>query len=34
LETRVEGVSQVEDIRIDSVEVNPKLDDSLFAKLQ
>jgi outer membrane lipoprotein-sorting protein len=34
LETAVEGVSQVERIQIESVAVNPKLDDSLFAKLQ
>jgi len=34
LETVVDGVSQVEKIHIDTVEVNPKLDDSLFAKLQ
>ena len=34
LETAVEGTSQLEKIQIDSVEVNPKLEDSLFAKLQ
>jgi outer membrane lipoprotein-sorting protein len=34
LETAVEGVSQVERIQIENVAVNPKLDDSLFAKLQ
>jgi hypothetical protein len=34
LETAVEGVRQVERIQIESVVVNPKLDDSLFAKLQ
>jgi outer membrane lipoprotein-sorting protein len=34
LETTVEGVSQVERIQIESVAVNPKLEDSLFAKLQ
>jgi hypothetical protein len=34
LETRVEGVKQTEKIRIESVVVGPKLDDSLFAKLQ
>jgi outer membrane lipoprotein-sorting protein len=34
LETAVEGVSQVERIQIESVAVNPKLEDSLFAKLQ
>jgi outer membrane lipoprotein-sorting protein len=34
LETVVDGVSQVEKIHIDTVEVNPKFDDSLFAKLQ
>jgi outer membrane lipoprotein-sorting protein len=34
LETAVEGVSQTEKIQIESVAVNPKLDDALFAKLQ
>jgi hypothetical protein len=34
LETAVDGISQVEKIHIETVEVNPKLDDSLFAKLQ
>jgi hypothetical protein len=34
LETAVEGVSQVERIQIESVAVNPKLEDSVFAKLQ
>lgn len=34
IETAVDGVSQIEKIQIDTVEVNPKLDDSLFAKLQ
>lgn len=34
LETVVEGVKQTEKIEIESVQVNPKLDDALFAKLQ
>jgi outer membrane lipoprotein-sorting protein len=34
LETAVEGVKQVERIQIEDVVVNPKLDDSLFAKLK
>jgi hypothetical protein len=34
LETAVQGVSQVEKIQVESVVVNSKLDDSLFAKLQ
>lgn len=34
LETAVEGVKQTEKIEIESVSVNTKLDDSLFAKLQ
>lgn len=34
LETAVEGVKQTEKIHVEKVVVNPKLDDSLFAKLQ
>jgi outer membrane lipoprotein-sorting protein len=34
LETAVDGVKQTERIEIESVAVGPKLDDSLFAKLQ
>jgi hypothetical protein len=34
LETAVDGVQQSERIHIESVVVNPKLDDALFAKLQ
>jgi hypothetical protein len=34
LETVVDGVKQTEKIRIDTASVDPKLDDSLFAKLQ
>jgi len=34
LETAVEGMPQTEKIAIESIAVNPKLDDSLFAKLQ
>jgi hypothetical protein len=34
LETAVEGVKQSETIRIEKVAVNPRLDDSRFAKLQ
>jgi outer membrane lipoprotein-sorting protein len=34
LETAVDGVKQSEKIHIESVVVNPKLDDALFAKLQ
>jgi outer membrane lipoprotein-sorting protein len=34
LETAVDGVKQTEKIEIESVTVGPKLDDSLFAKLQ
>lgn len=34
LETSVEGYSQVETIHIDQVSINPKLDDTLFAKLK
>ena len=34
LETAVDGIKQVEKITIDSVAVNQKLDDALFAKLQ
>jgi outer membrane lipoprotein-sorting protein len=34
LETAVEGVQQTEKIEIEKISVNPKLDDSQFAKLQ
>ncbi len=34
LETVVDGYSQVEKIHIDQVSINPKLDDTLFAKLK
>ena len=34
LETRVEGVPQTEKIEIEKVTVNPKLEDSRFARLQ
>ncbi len=34
LETKVQGVPQTEKIRIEKVTVNPKLEDSRFAKLQ
>jgi outer membrane lipoprotein-sorting protein len=34
LETSVDGVKQAEKIHIESVVVNPKLDDAVFAKLQ
>jgi outer membrane lipoprotein-sorting protein len=34
LETKVQGVPQTEKIRIEKVAVNPKLEDSRFAKLQ
>lgn len=34
LETSVDGVKQTEKIRIETAVVDPKLDDSLFAKLQ
>ena len=34
LETAVEGVRQTEKIRIETVAVNPQLDETLFAKLQ
>jgi outer membrane lipoprotein-sorting protein len=34
LETTVEGVTQTEKIEIEKVSINPKLDDSRFAKLQ
>jgi hypothetical protein len=32
-DTRVEGVKQTEKIQVESVLVNPKLDDTLFTKL-
>ena len=32
IETAVDGVKQTEKIRIEKVVVNPKLEDSLFAK--
>jgi hypothetical protein len=34
LETKVQGVPQTEKIVIEKVTVNPKLEDSRFAKLQ
>jgi outer membrane lipoprotein-sorting protein len=34
LETKVQGVPQTEKIRIEKVSVNPKVEDSRFAKLQ
>jgi outer membrane lipoprotein-sorting protein len=32
METEVEGVKQTESIQIESIKVNPKLEDALFVK--
>jgi hypothetical protein len=34
LETKVQGVQQTEKIEIEKINVNPKLDDTRFAKPQ
>ncbi len=34
METKVQGVKQTENIEIENVAVNPRVEDSRFAKLQ
>jgi hypothetical protein len=34
METKVEGVKQTEKIEVEKVAVNPRVEDSHFAKLQ
>jgi hypothetical protein len=34
METKVQGVKQTEKIEIENVAVNPRVEDSRFAKLQ